>query len=333
MKKGEIYVEDSLANSLHETPNGGLQQGLHQHLRDQLPQQLIAEPCIDLPAFIASKLAGRSTFSKRLARDAVFLCPSTRHGRSLAAPLSDGRWLSIKGCGWNWGPPWVWLSPKDPELCFGLLDRATALREVAVSKWLSENGVQCCRSTLLIDLDGDELALLGLDHNIRFLNGRVILPSALFTVSRASFRIADLLTESHSAALSQMQALFACTDSARLLHAFVANLVSSVNAYQSLGAVNDSLNAENVTVFGEVTDFEWFYVPGIPTPDGNRDENLVARQQKEGIYLIEVLILFARSIGIRLTVQDAADIAVESFPPLASRPSEFFKQLQEFSRN
>ena len=264
-----------------------------------------------VPADVTERLTGRSSLADQVARNAMFCAPSLRHGRSLSAALADGRWLSVKGCGWNWGPPWVRLSPKDPELCFGLFDAASGQREIAVSAWLQRHEVHASRSESCLELDDDALAALGVDRHIRYRNDTPIRPCALFTTACTSYRVADLWSEARAPATAELRRVLGSDAPAVALSRLAARLAEAVGRYQSLGAVNDTLNPENVTVAGEVTDFEWFYVPGIPTPDGSRDGNLPARQRKEAIYLVETLIVAASALGLPLSVGDAAGLVLE----------------------
>ncbi len=202
------HVENSLAQSVQDAADVRLLQSDHKPVRRSISLRLAEGEATSLPATVAMRLAGRSDYLGRLEAGAKFVCPSLRHGRSLSVRLRDGAWLSVKGCGWTWGPPWVWLSPKDTELCFGLLDRRSAAREVGVSAWLRNHGVDCCRAELLIELDQDELALLGVNPGMRYLGGRSIQPSALFTVSDTPYRVADLWSHARDAAMSDMRRVF-----------------------------------------------------------------------------------------------------------------------------
>jgi len=59
---------------------------------------------------------------------------SPLHGRAVAVKKGDFDWISVKGGGWNYGGPQVYLSQKDEELIFGLYSSISAKREVAVSR-------------------------------------------------------------------------------------------------------------------------------------------------------------------------------------------------------
>ncbi len=69
-----------------------------------------------------------------LKKNALHISPL--HGRAVALKKSDYEWLTVKGGGWNYGGPQIYLSKKDDELVFGLYGEASAERELQVSKKL-----------------------------------------------------------------------------------------------------------------------------------------------------------------------------------------------------
>ena len=288
-------------------------------------------PC-DLPARISSRAVGMSQHFNQY----VDLClkrPSLRHGRSVSTMLPDGQALSIKGCGWSLGPPWVQLSEKDPELCFGLMDAESAKREIAVSSWLEAQGIEAARSREYVPLQPDELIELGVNTGIRFSNGRAVEPVALFTTAPSSYRVADLYSDAGRDALVDLYRTSGEEDAREVFDSFCTRLVTAVVSYQRLGAVNDTLNVENVTVSGHVTDFEWFYVPGIPTPDGSTTERLEVRQRKEGIYLAELLLHVGTCLGASTTLASVARRAIQHAQALGdiSGMPPVIQQLQELA--
>ena len=76
----------------------------------------------------------KSKFVKNINIDEKYI--SFIHGRECCIKIKKDKWLSIKGCGWQIGPPTVYYSKKDP-LYFGILDTDRAKREFQVSKHLN----------------------------------------------------------------------------------------------------------------------------------------------------------------------------------------------------
>ena len=80
------------------------------------------------------KIVEKSKFVKNINLDERYI--SFIHGRECCVEIKKDKWLSIKGCGWQIGPPTVYYSKKDP-LYFGILDADRAKREYRVSKHLN----------------------------------------------------------------------------------------------------------------------------------------------------------------------------------------------------
>lgn len=240
---------------------------------------------------------------------------SVEHRRALSAAICDGTWLSLKGVGWAHGPPWVVLSPKDAELCFGLLDGQSALREVEVSRWLRERGCDVTHCVEAISLSEEDLALIGVRELPRFRDGRKIDPAVLLTQCRSALRVSDWTPRRLVEWRAELEQFFGAeagtSDRKALVAAFARHLAGTIRRYHALGAVNDTLAADNVTIAGEITDFEWFYVPEIPLPDGSTDARLSDRQAKEAIYLIDVLLSLCEGLSLDVPIAELAASALE----------------------
>jgi hypothetical protein len=197
---------------------------------------------------------------------------------------------------------------------------------------MEAQGIDAARCRECLALDRQELTLLGINPDIRFANGRRIDPVALFTVASSPYRVADLYSDAGSAALSDMFRTLAANDADTALESFAVRLVTAVVAYQRLGAVNDTLGVENVVVSGQVTDFEWFFAPGIPLPDGSTSERLEERQHKEGFYLAETLLYVASALGLQASISAVSRRALrvaetlgelDTLPPVVQQLREF----------
>lgn len=253
---------------------------------------------------------GRSSVAATLRRVSV------AHRRALSAAIGDGTWLSLKGIGWAHGPPWVVCSPKDAELCFGLLDGQSALREVEVSRWLRDRDCDVTHCLEAISLSEEDVALIGVRELPRFRNGRKIEPAVLLTQCRSALRVSDWTPRRLAQWQAELEQFFGAatvaSDRKALVAAFARHLAGTIRCYHALGAVNDTLAADNVTIAGEITDFEWFYVPGIPLPDGSTDADLSDRQAKEAIYLIDVLLSLCEGLALDVPIDELAAIALDS---------------------
>lgn len=239
---------------------------------------------------------------------------SVEHRRALSAAVGDGTWLSIKGIGWAHGPPWVVLSPKDANLCFGLLDGQSARREVEVSRWLRDRNCDVTHCLNAISLSEGDLALIGVRELPRFRDGRKIDPAVLLTQCRSALRVSDWTPRRLLQWQAELEQFFGAeastSDRKAQVDAFARHLAGTIRRYHALGAVNDTLAADNVTIAGEITDFEWFFVPEIPLLDGSTDAGLSGRQAKEAIYLIDVLLSLCEGLSLDVPIAELAASAL-----------------------
>jgi hypothetical protein len=221
---------------------------------------------------------------------------SPLHGRSAAMLLDDGHFVSIKGVGWTWGGPRISVSPKDPELVFGLLGQDDANREIAVSEWLAERGLATARvlgaaRLTHAPLNGTATPLA----DARWRDGKPMRPSLLYTRLRTPVRVADLpyLNPAvRSLAMAHAACVLVCEPNDASLQ-FATTLGERMGRLHEAGCINDTLAPDNITIGCELLDFEWFTVPGIPLPDGSGLERDDERRQKEIIYALDVCRCFA----------------------------------------
>jgi hypothetical protein len=93
----------------------------------------------------------------------------------------------------------------------------------------------------------------------------------------------------------------------------MGTLGRTIGVYHRHDCVNDTLEASNVTLMGEITDFEWFSVPGVPLPDGTEPDMLVERQQKELLYAAEIGQELGALSGTRVSLQSTLRWCVEEY--------------------
>ena len=242
---------------------------------------------------------------------------SSNHRRSIALLKSQGGVATVvKGIGWVHGPPWVYVSPKDLQLCFGLLDWISGNREAKVSNWFESNGLFATRVRFCKLLDPDELSLLGLRAPPRFKDGSLVNPCVLVSDAISALRVDDYVPSRHELWKSEFFRLNTPSgevglDPISAAREFAKKIARNIESYQRLGVVNDSLSPDNVTLAGEVTDFEWVYVPGIPLPDGSTDSFLDDRQRKEAVYFIDIMVALCEGLGIAVPIETLASWGLE----------------------
>lgn len=230
------------------------------------------------------------------------------HGRSCLT-TSPHEYVHIKGVGWSFGPPYVFSTEKEPELIFGLFDIKYASREIAVSAILSAENITDAKSVATAELVLDWLP--------KYKLPRGFIPSLLYTRLPCPYRIADLayldLADRHGLLniVRKFEYFDASADTKGFIELFLAKLVKASSKLHSIGGVNDHLTYDNVTITGDIIDFEWVYVPGIPCPDGTTDVNLDNRQEKTGLYILEVTLQLARLLGLEYNLHSIAADALE----------------------
>lgn len=218
--------------------------------------------------------------------------PSPRHGRSACIALGPVEHVAVKGVGWTWAQPRVFRSEKDPQLTFGLLARADAERELRVSRELARMGVPAGRVLghgLLGSVPGPDgsVDLSGATWS----DGTPIQPCLCYTRHTSAFRVADLglLDPAIGTQAAGTAAAARGWPPEQHVERLAADLGRTLATLHRMGCVNDTLAPDNLTLAGEITDFEWFTVPGIPLPDGSDTERLAERQDKELTYAMEVV--------------------------------------------
>lgn len=230
------------------------------------------------------------------------------HGRSCLTKSAHG-YVHIKGVGWSFGPPYIFSTEKEPELIFGLFDIKYASREIAVSAILSAENITDAKSVANAELVLDWLPRYELPSGF--------IPSLLYTSLPCPYRIADLayldLADRHGLLniVRKFEYFGASADTKGFIELFLAKLVKASSKLHSIGGVNDHLTYDNVTITGDIIDFEWVYVPGIPCPDGTTDVTLSSRQEKTGLYILEVTLQLSRLLGLEYNLHSIAADAIQ----------------------
>lgn len=222
-------------------------------------------------------------------------CISSKHGRSIAIKENNFNWILIKGGGWNYCGPTLYRSTKDAELFFGLYDEKDATRELEVSQALekiSDNFPKvlyykkfedCCLPK--------EYEFL---KTIRHTNGELVIPCLLYTQVRTPLRVADIpfFNDEHKKEIIETYSNYWNIEPKDFIDTFIKVLAQHVGIMHKNGFINDSLEYSNVTMLGEIIDYEWVTAPNILLPDGSKGDIIQhERKEKEILYAVEVVIL------------------------------------------
>ena len=215
-------------------------------------------------------------------------------GDARLGTIGDGNWCSVKGGGWNYGGPLVYMSRKDDQLAFGLLPESASRREVEVSRktreFTAENGDAFLSLSLLdLDLPG-ELRFL---KDLRYADGSLVRPSLLFTKVRCPYRPRDLafMTDEEKEDCVRRISEEIGVDRKDFIPELSRRLGERVGELHAHGFLNDTLDDSNCTLMGEILDYEWMTAPGIPLEDGTMGDVLLdERKEKEIFYGAEIVL-------------------------------------------
>lgn len=217
---------------------------------------------------------------------------SPLHGRSVALRVSCYDWINVKGGGWNYGGPQVYLSRKDEELVFGLYPLLSAKRELAVSQALEKISdafpVVMYYKKLSAYTLPSQYAVLA---EAKFQNGAPVDPCLLYTRVKSPCRVADLMyfTDEEKQRAVQVCCDFWGISPKQYVQKFTQELAKHVAIMHKHGFINDTLDYANVTMLAEIIDYEWVTAPGILLPDGTYGLEISdARREKELLYGAEI---------------------------------------------
>lgn len=245
------------------------------------------------------------------------IIPTIMHGRSVSIKISDYDWIMVKGGGWNYGGPVIYNSPKESELVFGLFSLFAAKRELDISIKIKEFSnefpeVLYYKEIKDKDLD-DKYAFL---KELRFNSGNLVNPTLLYTRVKCPFRVADLiyLSDKQKQKIVSYCSKYFKVSKKKFLISFLKKLANNVAHLHKWGFVNDTLEYSNVTLLGEIVDYELFSYPGILFDDGTDGrENLAERMEKEIFYATEIVLQLAALLKIKTDFYESYKAIVDEY--------------------
>ena len=225
----------------------------------------------------------------------IATCISAKHGRTIAVKENDFSWIFIKGGGWNYGGPILYRSTKDFELFFGLFDEKSAIRELEISNALEK--VSKSFPKVLYYKKFEDYSLpkkYNFLKTIKYTNGEFVVPCLLYTHVKTPFRVADLafFNDENKKEIIKTYSKYWNIQSDKFVNNFIKVLARHIGIMHKNGFINDSLEYSNVTMLGEIIDYEWITAPNILLPDGSKGDIIQQeRKEKEIFYAVEVVIL------------------------------------------
>ena len=97
---------------------------------------------------------------------------------------------------------------------------------------------------------------------------------------------------------------------------FQKKLLNNILKYHSIGCVNDTLEWNNITTYGEIIDLELFHHPKIYSRKSitKINTNLKHRIEKEVIYFIEIIYKLGEILGYNLNLKDISELSYNMIP-------------------
>lgn len=282
-----------------------------------------------------SKSLGNYFFPNDLIKGKVnALIVSPLHGRSVALPQKDNCWITIKGGGWNYGGPQIYVSKKDDELIFGLYPLESAERELEVSRRLqivSDRFPKVLYYKKICSAPLPEKYFFLKD--ITFSNGKPVIPVLLYTQVKSPFRVADIsyLTDEEKKNAVQECCKYWEIEEKVYSNYFIKQLAENVAIMHKNGFINDTLEYSNVTMLSEIVDYEWVTAPGLKLPDGTFGMEIEdERKEKELLYGVEVCLQLKALLREEYNLFDIYRTFIASYARINPELIEKSKQIQKF---
>ena len=222
------------------------------------------------------------------------IIPSVIHGRSVAVKVLDYEWILVKGGGWNYNGPFVYVSAKDQELVFGLNPYKAGLREYEVSKKIEEISDNFPKILYLKKFSDYSLPKeFDFLKTIKFSDGELVDPCLTYTKVKCPYRVLDLAYMSDTEKEKSIEYCCKYWDIPieNYVEKFTQELASWVGILHKNGFINDTLEFSNVTLLAEIVDYELITAPGVLFSDGTFGAEITdARREKEILYGAEIVI-------------------------------------------
>lgn len=245
-------------------------------------------------------LLGSETIGRMFSPDGIIykdckaLLPSIIHGRSIAVKSSAYKWILIKGGGWNYGGPIVYLSKKDDELVFGLCPTYAGKRELDISKAIEKISDDFPK-VLYYKRFADYKLPTEYDFlkTVCYSNGRLVDPCLIYTQVKCPFRVLDLAfqTNKEKRKIIRKCCKYWNIGESTFIEKFAFELGRHVGTLHKNGFINDTLEYSNVTLLAEIVDYELVTAPNVPFNNGI-DGSVIPdeRREKEVLYGAEVVL-------------------------------------------
>ena len=215
------------------------------------------------------------------------------HGRVAVTPGPKKTAILIKGIGWTLGGPTVLLSTKDDELCFGLYDKESALREISVSQQLESMGVPATRVLGYGQIKNSFLT------DAKYSSGKPINPCLLYTQTISALRVSDLMffnLDQRVDIISQIAEILGVS-SGHFFEWFI-RLGEVLGILHDNGGCNDTLDWGNVTPSSGNNRLSGCLFLAYPCLGEMVSSDCPREREKELIYAFEICMRLCHMLGL-----------------------------------
>lgn len=245
------------------------------------------------------------------------IIPTINHGRSIACQIEDYEWILIKGGGWNYGGPSVYISTKDEELVFGLISLKACKREYEVSKALEKISNEFPKVLFYRRFaDYDLPPKYDFLKTVQYTSGDLVDPALLYTKVKYPYRVADLMYLTDD---EKNQRVRECSEYWKIpaetyIECFARKLADSVAIMHINSFIDDTLEYSNITLLAEIVDYELVTAPGVPLYEGKYDDwRIEARKEKELLYGAEIILQLSHLLHRNLDFYSCYELFVGEY--------------------
>jgi len=227
------------------------------------------------------------------------------HGRELCFKTNDS-WLSIKGTGWNYGPPKAYTIKNDFN-CLGLLNYENAKREKKISNILNRKYSKKFSNFLeLIKFNRKDI------DKIKNFLPKAFVPSLILREVSSPYRLNDLYLKNKKKAFNSFKYYFGSNKKIAISKLQMKVLNTIIN-YHLKGYLHDMLDLGNINTHGQILDLEYFYIPNIKYPKYFKVSKKVLnnRKEKEAIYFLEIIYQISETLNEKTTLRKLANKSLE----------------------
>ena len=248
------------------------------------------------------------------------------HGRELCFK-NNNKWLSIKGTGWNYGPPYIFTAEYDFN-CLGLMNYTNALREKKISDTLKKKFPDKFSTSLeIIKFENTDLI------KIKNLLPKNFLPAILIREVSSPYRLKDLFLKSKSSALKNFRDYFG-ENTYLSLTKLQNKVLHTILNYHLHGYLHDMLDLGNVNTHGQILDLEYFYIPKAKYPKYFKISKRILRnrKEKEAIYFLEIMYQISELFNKKTSLRDLSKKSLQMIKNKGKfKNLIFYKTLKKIS--